>query len=67
MMQHVTKKIKKMMIDRDISGAEIARRENVDRSLVNKVINNKTGSKRVRRAIARELRVDVSEFWPEAA
>jgi transcriptional regulator with XRE-family HTH domain len=59
------KKIKKLIIDREVSGAEIARKINVDRSMISLTITGQRKSLRVRRAIADALGVAITELWPD--
>lgn len=58
-----SKKIKKLMIDKEISAAEIGRKHNVTRQSVVGVINGQWRSLRIERAIARALSVRYSELW----
>jgi transcriptional regulator with XRE-family HTH domain len=59
------KKIRALMILADVSGAEIARKLKVHRTMVNKVVNGDRKSPRVRKAIARALNIDVKDLWPQ--
>ena len=59
-----TKKIKKLMIDKDLSGSEIARRIGVDPSMVSLTIGGQRSTYRIRKAIAEALGVDVTDLWP---
>ncbi|GJQ47599.1 MAG: XRE family transcriptional regulator [Candidatus Jettenia sp.] len=57
-------KIKIEFIKKDVSGAEIGRRMGVSRVAVYQVISGKTKSKRLRKAIADAIGMEVSDLWP---
>lgn len=63
-MDSTAKKIKKLLIDADISQAEIARRAGVDRSAVTHVTAGRVKSPRLRGFIAEALGVPVDSLWP---
>lgn len=65
MLNRTVKKIKIVMIEKEITGAEIARRAGVDRSSIHHVITGKCRSERLRQVIAEALGVTVDELWPE--
>lgn len=65
MLNRTVKKIKIVMIEKEVTGAEIARRAGVDRSSIHHVITGKCRSARLRQAIAEALEVTVDELWPE--
>jgi lambda repressor-like predicted transcriptional regulator len=58
-------KIKIEMLKKGLSGADIARKENVDRTAIYHVIAGRSKSEKLRRAIASALGVRVEELWPE--
>ncbi|UCD85506.1 MAG: helix-turn-helix transcriptional regulator [Deltaproteobacteria bacterium] len=59
------KEIKKLLIDKDITQTELARRVGVSPAGLNQVINGKRKTRHIREAIARELGMEVSELFPE--
>lgn len=59
----VKKKILKRMIDREMTQTEIARKYGVSVAVINQVIAGKRQSKRLRRAIAKELGLRPSDIW----
>ena len=59
------KKIKKLMIDREVSGAQIARLVGCNRQNIYHVIEGRSKPSRIRRAIAEVLGVNVSDLWPD--
>ncbi|MEA5113227.1 MAG: helix-turn-helix transcriptional regulator [Geobacteraceae bacterium] len=59
------KKIKILMIENDINGAQIARMAHVGRSAVHHVITGKSKSPRIRKVIADALHAKVSELWED--
>lgn len=61
----LAKKIRKRMIDADVTGAEIARKAGVHRSSINKTIGGTRKSFRLRKAIADALHLKVKNIWPE--
>jgi len=61
----MTKQIKKLLIDRELSIAELARRIGMSRTWVSLVINGNMKSPETRRRIADELKVKVQALWPE--
>jgi predicted regulator of amino acid metabolism with ACT domain len=63
-MLKVSKKVKIMMIDKELTGADIARKAGVDRSAINHVIANRSKSPRLRKIIAESLNASVEELWP---
>ena len=63
-MMKLETKIKIKLLEAGISGAEIARRANVDRTAIYHVIAGRSRSVRLRRAIAKALGMNVSELWP---
>lgn len=58
------KRIQKLMIDRDVKGAAIARKVGCTRQNVYHVITGRQVSPHIRRAIAESLGVAVSDLWP---
>lgn len=59
------KEIRKRLIDKDLTQAELARRNGVTIGVINHVIWNRSVSQRLRRAIAKELGLAVEEVWPD--
>jgi DNA-binding XRE family transcriptional regulator len=59
----LNKKIRLMMLEKDLTGSEIARRIGVHRSTVNRTIKGQRRSVRLRRAIARTLHLKVEDLW----
>jgi len=62
---NIKKTIWHEMIERDISGAEIARRAGVDRTAIYKTMDGKIKSKKLRKAIADAIGMKVTALWPE--
>jgi len=54
------------MIDKDVTGAEIARKVGCTRQNVYHVITGRQVSPHIRRAIAESLGVQVVDLWPDA-
>lgn len=52
------------MIDKDISGVDLARRAQCTRQNVYQIIAGKYESPRVRKIIAKTLGAKVSDLWP---
>jgi lambda repressor-like predicted transcriptional regulator len=65
MMKTTAKKIKHLMIEKEVTGASIARKNRVTRTAVYHVISGKSRSPLLRSAIAKALGVQVSELWPD--
>jgi hypothetical protein len=61
------KKIRIQMIEKDVTGAGIARSAGVDRTAIYKTIQGKIKSYRLRKAIAHALDIDVTNLWPKDA
>jgi DNA-binding Xre family transcriptional regulator len=59
------KKILKLMIDKDVSGAMIARKVGCTRQNIYHVTSGRRAVPHIREAIARELGVQVSDLWPD--
>jgi len=59
------KKIKKLMIDKEVSGADIARRTGYTRQNVHHIINGKIRTPYLRQAIADALGCQVSDLWAD--
>lgn len=59
------KTIKKLMIDKDVKGAEIARTVGCTRQNVYHVIKGRQATPKIRQAIAEALGVRVSDLWPD--
>lgn len=59
------KKIRIRMIEKDLTGSEIARRIGIHRSAINRVIKGERKTLRLRKAIASELQLKFKELWPE--
>lgn len=59
------KKIRKLLIDEDLTGAKVARRIGVHRSAINRTIKGERKSYRIRKAIANALHLKVTDLWPE--
>ncbi len=58
------KKIRKLMIDLDITGAHLARLAGCTRANVWFVIDGVTATPAIRELIARELGRPISDLWP---
>ncbi|HVN97526.1 MAG TPA: helix-turn-helix transcriptional regulator [Syntrophorhabdaceae bacterium] len=58
------KKIQKLMIDKDVSGAMIARRIGCTRQNIYHVIRGRHATPNIRQAIAEALGVPISDLWP---
>ena len=65
-MMNEAKQIKMLIIEKEISGAEIARKIGVDRTAVYHVISGKSKSLRVREAIATNLGLSVNDLWHDS-
>jgi predicted transcriptional regulator len=59
------KEIKKLLIDKDIRQADIARKAQVTRVAICRVISGDLGSARLKRIIANMLGKTVRELWPD--
>jgi lambda repressor-like predicted transcriptional regulator len=59
-------KIRIRMLEKGVSGADIARTMHVDRTAVYHVIAGRSKSPRLRKAIARALGVRVPNLWPNS-
>ena len=59
------KKIRILLIEKGISGADIARDLNVDVSAVWHTIHGRTKSLRIRAGISRALGVKITDLWPD--
>ncbi len=57
-------KIKIELLKNGITGAEIARRAGVTRVAIYHVIEDRSKSRRLRKAIAKALGLPVEELWP---
>jgi len=53
-----------LMLEKEVSGASIARKAEVDRSAVAHVIAGRVKSPRLRKAIADALGTQVDDLWP---
>jgi transcriptional regulator with XRE-family HTH domain len=62
-----TKEIKILLIQKDLTMSEIARRERVSRNLVSCVIRGKAQSLRIQKAIATALDVTFESLWGRRA
>lgn len=60
-----TKEIKKLLIDKDVTQAELARRLKISLAGINQVISGKRKTKHIQEGIARELGVKVGKLFPE--
>lgn len=58
-------KIKIFMLEKGVSQADLARDMEVSRSAVNHVINGRVESERIKRGIAKGLRVSYKRLWEE--
>ncbi|HEY3309879.1 MAG TPA: helix-turn-helix transcriptional regulator [Desulfuromonadaceae bacterium] len=63
-MMNTAKKIKMLLIEKEIPGAEIARSIGVDRTAVYHVISGKSKSPRIRKAIAATFNLPIEDLWP---
>jgi transcriptional regulator with XRE-family HTH domain len=61
----MVKKIKKLMIDREKTIADVAREIGKSRTWTSLVINGNMKTSATRKAIAEALGVDVVTLWPE--
>jgi transcriptional regulator with XRE-family HTH domain len=59
------KEIKKLLIDKDITQTELARRVGISLTGVNQVISGKRKTKHIQEAIARELGLKVGKLFRE--
>lgn len=59
----MTKDIKKLLIDKDLTIADLARKINRSRVWTSYVINGHMKSHETRKAIARELQTRVEDLW----
>ena len=59
------KKIRMAMVEKDINGPKIALRVGVSRSAINKTMNGKRKSLKLRKAIANALDLNMADLWPE--
>ena len=58
------KEIKILLIRKDIKQADIARKLKVSTAAICRVIKGNSESRRIKRAIAKALEVDVKDLWP---
>ncbi|TSK08571.1 MAG: helix-turn-helix transcriptional regulator [Geobacter sp.] len=65
MLTATSKKIKKLMLDADVSQSDIALLAEVSRSAINHIIAGRGKSPRLRLFIAKTLGVPVGDLWPE--
>ena len=63
-MMNTAKKIKILMVEKNISGAGIARMADVDRTAVYHVMSGRSKSHNLRQLIAREVGVPIEDLWP---
>lgn len=63
-MMNTAKKIKILMIEKNISGAGIARMAHVDRTAIYHVMTGRSKSPTLRQLIAKEVGVSVEDLWP---
>ncbi len=56
-------KIKILMLEKGVSQAGIARKLGISRSAVNHVINGRVESDRIKKAIAKGLRMSYKKVW----
>lgn len=61
----IKKTIQKLMIDKDVTGAAIARKVGCTRQNVYHVIRGRQATPTIRQAIAEALGVRVSDLWPD--
>ena len=54
-----------MMYITGLRQIDIARKYNIDKTVLSKVLSGKRKSRRVREAIAQELKVPLTQLWPE--
>ncbi|PKN16534.1 MAG: hypothetical protein CVU66_00590 [Deltaproteobacteria bacterium HGW-Deltaproteobacteria-23] len=66
MLINTAKKIKKLMIDKGVSGAAIARKSGVERSAISHVIAGRSKSPLLRQSIAAALNVPIDKLWPDS-
>ncbi len=66
MKSETEKKIRKAMIDKDVTGAEIARRVGVCRSAIQKTITGDVKAHRLRKAIAKAIGIRLTDLWPDS-
>lgn len=60
----IKKTIQKLMIDKEVKGAAIAREVGCTRQNVYHVIKGRQATPKIRQAIADALGVQVSDLWP---
>ena len=53
-----------ILLEKDISAAEIARQAGVSRSAITYAMNGKIKSKKLRTAIARAIGAEIEDLWP---
>ncbi len=58
------KKIRMILLEKDISAAEIARRAGVSRSAITQTMKGIVKSKKLRTAIADAIGVKIEDLWP---
>ena len=58
------KKIRMILLEKEISAAEIARQAGVSRSAITYTMMGKIKSKKLRTAIARAIGVEIEDLWP---
>ena len=61
----IKKKIRRLMIDNEITAGDIAREVGCTRQNVNHIIGGRHRTPYVRQAIATALGVQVSDLWPD--
>jgi len=62
----IGKKIRKLMIDEEVTAAEIARKARCTRQNVTYVIDGVVKDSPVKKILARRLGKSVAELWPDA-
>ena len=66
MASDIGKKIRKLMIDADLTAAEIARKARCTRQNVTYVIDGKVKDSPVKKILAKRLGKSITDLWPDA-
>lgn len=62
----MNKKIRALLLMKDITCASLARELGVSRTWISLVVNGHQKSSRIRKAIAHRLGKNIKELWPDA-
>lgn len=63
----MNRKAKSLMVLKGVSNQDIARKYNVSETWVSLVLHGKGESRRIKKAIARSVRVRIEDLWPADA